>query len=208
MRQNRARLQEWFRDHDGIITRRVALRLGLSSDQILRKLTSGEWVQIHRGVYRNADVPFGPRARLRGAIAAGGQAAGASHRSAAWVHGLIDEPPEVPTITVPRSRVVRAQGLRAVRSRQPVPLRRYNGIRCTDPLRTLMDCACECRPEELDAMLDRGLAHKTLRFDAVQAAVLNPPLQRDVTRVGAPCGLVSKPAASSGPPTRVFWKAT
>lgn len=99
-----AELRALLADHDGVITRAQATRLGMSSSAIGRRTDSGAWTSVARGVYFVADREMTGRARVRIASATVGPAAVVSGPAAAWWHDLVDRPPRMVTVTVPRGR--------------------------------------------------------------------------------------------------------
>jgi very-short-patch-repair endonuclease len=124
------------------------------------------------GVYRLASAPPGALPSLQAALLLGGPQSVVSHRSAAWLWGLCDEPPTEPVVTVPRNRVLRATGVRAVRSVVPGrAVRRRKELRCTDVIRTLLDCACVVDAATLDDMIDRAIAARHTSIDRIVAAL-------------------------------------
>jgi hypothetical protein len=76
----------------GIVDRRQALRLGFSTRQIERRLSSGKWRRVHEGVYATFSGPLSREARLWAAVRRAGDGAMLSHQTAAEVQGLIDRP--------------------------------------------------------------------------------------------------------------------
>jgi very-short-patch-repair endonuclease len=170
-----AALSAWFAAHGGVISRAQGERLGLTPGQISRRVTSGVWVRLYPGVFRLAGLPGTPITRLRGALLVGGSDAVASHHAAAWVYGLCDEPPTEPVITVPRGRTVRVAGLRAVRTRRPFHTVVRRGVPCTDPTRTIFDCASENTADRLDALVDRAVARKVIGISTLTRATTGAP---------------------------------
>jgi hypothetical protein len=87
---------------------RQLLELGLSPAAIARQRRSGRWITHHRGVYGLAGAPLTPRGREFGAMLAGGQSAGVSHRAAGahWRVRAYTPPME---ITVPGPAAARAR---------------------------------------------------------------------------------------------------
>jgi very-short-patch-repair endonuclease len=170
-----AALSAWFAAHGGLISRAEAERLGLTPGQISRRVTSGVWVRLYPGVFRLAGVPQTPLTRLRGALLVGGSDAVASHHAAAWVYGLCDDPPAEPVITVPRARIVRVPGLRAVRSSHPFHTVVRRGVPCTDPTRTILDCASETTADRLDALVDQAVARKVIGVATLTRATAAAP---------------------------------
>jgi len=86
----------------GLITRRQALGLGMSAEAIQHRRTTGRWVTVETGVYRLRGAPETIRSRvLAVCLALGGIA---SHRTAAWLHGLDGFPPTLIEVSVPYGR--------------------------------------------------------------------------------------------------------
>ena len=96
----------------GMVTRKQALKAGMTSRAIGWKLQAGEWRQVHRGVYATFTGPLPRRAQLWAAVLYAGQGAMLSHQSAGELQGLVDEPDDLIHLTVPTSRrVTPARGL-------------------------------------------------------------------------------------------------
>jgi hypothetical protein len=160
-----------LRTHDGLIARRDALALGLSVTQIHGLLEKGSWERIHRDVYRATSAPRTERQLLRAACLAAGDCATASHRSAAWLWGLVERPPRRPEITVTTAWAPRLQRVRVHRSGDLDPsgrILRY-GIPTTTPLRTLVDLGAIMAATRLTEVLDRGLATRLVTLEALMA---------------------------------------
>jgi Transcriptional regulator, AbiEi antitoxin/Protein of unknown function (DUF559) len=158
-----ARLAEWFSRHHGVIGRGEARSLGLTAKMIHSRLERGLWVQAHRSVYRLAAVPASPLGDLRAALLAAGADAAAAQLSAAWLWSMRAEPPERPVVLVPHDLTPTLPGIEVVRSGHPGRVVRRRGVRTTPPLRTLIDCAAVCGPDEVDDLVDRAVAHRVLR---------------------------------------------
>jgi len=169
-----ARITAWFATHDGLISRAEARQLGLTPAQIDRLVHNGAWERVYPGVYRLAGSPTGPHSRLRAAVLLGGAGSAVSHRAAAWLWGLRDELDKEVTITVGRNRIVRVSGVRAVRSRHPVwPVTRH-GLPCSDPVRTIVDCAAEADAGEIDDLVDRAVAIRIARVEQLIKTATDP----------------------------------
>jgi hypothetical protein len=160
-----------LRPHDGLITRRQAAECGLSAADIQGYLDRATWQRVHRNVYRATAAPSTPKQRLRAACLACGEAAVASHRSAAWLWNLIERPPDRPEITVSTSWIPKIKGVRVHRSRDLDATRTIvrNGIPTTDPLRTVVDLGAELAVSDLSDVLDRSLATRLITLRGVVA---------------------------------------
>jgi hypothetical protein len=183
MRDNKIserRVRAWLAARYGVISRQEALGFGLTANQIARRLQSGTWKVVCRGVYHLAGAPMTPLSRLRVAVLAGGAGSAVSHQSAAWLWGIAGPAFSVDsmglaTITVAHGRSARIAGMRIVRSRRPVGTVMRKGLPCTDPVRTIADCATEVSPAELDDLVDRALAHKIVADRRLITAVTSAP---------------------------------
>jgi hypothetical protein len=84
----------------GLITRAQALAHGLSSSAIDRRLASGEWIRVYRGVYRMAATPVTWQQELLAVCLREPGQVWASHRAAAGLWRLDDcEPGQLEVTT-------------------------------------------------------------------------------------------------------------
>lgn len=88
----------------GVAGRSQALRSGVSRDVVRRRLGSGQWQQMHRGVYATFSGPRTRDVQLWAALLRAGPGATLSHYTAAELHGLIDSPADQIHVTVPATR--------------------------------------------------------------------------------------------------------
>lgn len=195
------------RRQGAVITRVEIYELGGSSDHITALTRSGVLVRVHAGVFALGGTALDHPLRVRAALAAIGPDVVASHRSAAWLQGLIDRPPERVQLTSGPSRRSVA-GVIVHRSRtDPMTGPRFRGIACTPPGRTLVDLAASASPRELDDAVDRALAKRLIRTKDLVAltkvshvgrpgvAALRRCLdERGITNVPSPSVLESKMA--------------
>ena len=150
----------------GIATLDQAIGAGFSYDRIRGLVRSGRWLALHQGVFAAANWPPSNEQKLMAAcLATGGYA---SHRAAAWLWDLRDEP-EI-EITVARTHSPELEGVivhRPLDATRPPKVRR--DIAVCDPLRLLADLgAVVPKAEVLDA-LERARAKKLVTVKAVVA---------------------------------------
>lgn len=174
------RVRAWLAARYGVISRQEALAFGLTANQIARRVQSGVWEVACRGVYHLAGAPMTSLSRLRVAVLAGGESCAVSHQSAAWLWGIARpalsvDSMRLATITVSHGRSARIPEMRIVRSRHPVRIVMRKGLPCTDPVRTIVDCATEVTAAELDDLVDRALAHKIVAIERLAKAVARSP---------------------------------
>jgi hypothetical protein len=125
----------WAADNDGVISRDEALQLGISDDQLEKRVTSERLVIVHDGVYRVAGAPDTWHGRLRAATLAAGDAAFASHHAFARLMNLRGTYQSEPEITVVGTQLPILDGVRVHRIDRidPVDVRRCDGIPCLAP---------------------------------------------------------------------------
>ncbi|MDP9073498.1 MAG: DUF559 domain-containing protein [Actinomycetota bacterium] len=167
------RLRHWLGGHHCVITRAEALRLGATDPVIRSKLDRGEWSRLTNGVYRDTAAPRTPHQLLRAACVGAGSAAVASHRSAAWLWGLLDQAPTRHEVTLGKAFQPRRRGQGAVVHRMAdLDLSRtvtLTGIPVTDPLRTLVDLGASVASDNLLAAVVAALAKRLVTVDGLVA---------------------------------------
>jgi very-short-patch-repair endonuclease len=174
-------------DQHGVIHLRQARASGLSHDGVLRRQHLGRLIEVHPCVFRVAGAPATHLAALRAAALAVGPGGVVSHRSAAWLWGLLPDEGQVVEVSVPRSRGPRLQGVVLHRSRDLVAAHTTirSGIPVTNPLRTLVDLGAVCSRWTVEDALDRGLVARRFSVAAVEW------LLHDVARSGRRgCGVL------------------
>ncbi|CAN5388468.1 type IV toxin-antitoxin system AbiEi family antitoxin domain-containing protein [soil metagenome] len=166
-------LNNYLRRHDGVITLAHALEAGLSRDSVNRRVRSGEWRRCAPGVYFVDDRNFTDAARVRAAVWGYGNDAAASGLTAAWWHRLIDRPPKVVEVTVPRSRRLQFQPGTRLRRRdlEDADIVERQGLRVTSLDLTAIEAAV--RPGGGPALMDTALQRHTELPDLWRAHVRN-----------------------------------
>jgi hypothetical protein len=145
------------RQHGVISIRQLETRLGYSRSAVQREVAAGRLQRIHRGVYAVGHRRISPHGHCLAAVLACGPGALLSHGSAAWLWGITRYGPQPLAVTAPQPRKPRA----------PILLHRSSilteadraleeNIPVTALPRTLLDCAAECRPSQLQRLLERS----------------------------------------------------
>lgn len=171
--------EEWERQGQ-LLTWRQAQRLGADPKLMHQLVARGVIVRLHPGVYGSAGVGRDHLALTRAAIlAATGSARGrpagvtyavASHGSAAWLQGLVDQRPSSVHITVAARHALRLEGVVVHRSSVPQIRRQaFHGVPCTPPARTLVDLAGAVTPVALVEAVDRALSRRLVRVEDLVA---------------------------------------
>ncbi|RIQ28155.1 type IV toxin-antitoxin system AbiEi family antitoxin domain-containing protein [Jiangella rhizosphaerae] len=121
----------------GVIGRAQALAAGCTTDRIKWLVASGRWQRVHAHTYATFTGPLPFVAQVWAAILRAGRGAVASHRTAAYLDGLCDDPGPVIHVTVPADRYVggKVDGVRIHYSHR-LPLTRHPS---KNPPRTRLD---------------------------------------------------------------------
>jgi very-short-patch-repair endonuclease len=136
-------LEDYLRDHDGVITLAQARRAGLSKHAVNRRVKAGTWLRCAPGVYFADDRPFTDSARVRATVWSYGHLAVASGLAAAWWHGLTRFAPDIVEVTVPRNSNGRCRAGSRPRRRDlaPTDVVERNGLRVTALPLTVVEAA-------------------------------------------------------------------
>ncbi|MEH3131956.1 MAG: DUF559 domain-containing protein [Mycolicibacterium neoaurum] len=136
-------LEDYLRDHDGVITLAQAGRCGISPQAVRRRIGSGVWRRCSQGVYFVDDRPFTDAARIRAAVWGYGDDAVASGLAAAWWYGFTQYPPAIAEVTVPRNSHGRTHPGSRVRRRDldPADVAVHRGLPLTARPLTIVEAA-------------------------------------------------------------------
>jgi hypothetical protein len=105
-------------EQDGVVARRQLLASGLTPGVARRELVARRWRVLYPGVYATFSGTVPDRAHVWAALLRAGEGAVASHRTALWLAGVIDELPDVIEVGIPHERRAdEADGLRVHRMR-------------------------------------------------------------------------------------------
>ncbi|MBO3101150.1 hypothetical protein [Cellulomonas fengjieae] len=120
---------------------------GVSRSVVARRVGSGQWQHLWRGVVvvHSGNVTW--RQRARGALLYAGRDAALSHGSAAFIHGIVAAPGSDLVVSIPVSRAVTPQPGLVVRRRRVMP---YAGgrLRTVGVDSTVLDLVDQMRSED------------------------------------------------------------
>ena len=163
---------------DGIVSRGQLLDLGLSPARARRDVDNGRWRPLRPGVYAMFTGPVDPRALVWAAVLYAGAEAVASHRTALWLAGVLDEPADPIHVSVPATRrVVRQPGLRIHLSRPLADNPRAHLHPSAAPPRTRLEVALL---DQCDAETHAGAVHLVLT--AIQRRLTTADRVREALR--------------------------
>lgn len=134
----------------GLITRAQYREVGVSNARIWGRTRRGAHLPVGRSTFRLPGAPVGPRATLMAACLDVG--AVASHRSAAWLHGLhcFTAPARLEVLVLKdRSKTVSELAIvHQTTSLEPADVADVEGIPCTSVARTILNL-CALVPHEV-----------------------------------------------------------
>lgn len=146
------------KEQHGVFSRAQAFSLGASRDSIGTRLSSGRWEEVFPRVYAISGAPLPWKGRAKAAELWAAPDGAVSHRAAGRLLGL--EGLRYVPIEVSCLRGIRSAGPLVHRPRR-LPgshLILVEGIRTTNPARTLVDLCAVCRPWEAEAAFDSALS--------------------------------------------------
>ena len=113
------RLMDWSRvralaaTQEGVVTTAQCVALGFAGSTVDRRVQSGDWQRLHRGVLLTHAGPVPWRSRAQAALLWAGRDAVLSHAAAGYLHGFVATAPAVLDVSIPPDRrVMPAAGLR------------------------------------------------------------------------------------------------
>ena len=155
------------RRQHGVFTRAQAMRAGLSPRMIERRLTSGVWLPLARGIYAHSAHPPTWRRQAKAAelSIAGGVI---SHRAAAALHAFVGFRPARIEVTT-TAKVSGRSSLAVVHRRRTAPAITVDRIATTTIARTIVDVAGQVSAPQLASTFDDLVVSRRVRIDDVRA---------------------------------------
>jgi predicted transcriptional regulator of viral defense system len=128
---------------NGVVTLEQLEALGLSRRAIFQREAVGRLFRVSQTVYSLTPRVMTQRGRFMAAVLGCGPDAVLSHRSAAYLWGLVDTWEEPIDVTAPNRRGRNPEGVAAHRdgSLQPIDKTTCHGVPCTTVARTILDFA-------------------------------------------------------------------
>ena len=150
--------------NDGVITRREALALGMTSRTLDHRLEEGSLVKLATSVYALPGV-FESEASV---LAAATRSLGAvvSHQAAARLHGVVTPGPRL-VVSVPHRRTHLFQDVTVhqLTDMREVDVSPVDGLPTTTPARTVLDLSAVLSDDQLGRALDRFSAKRKGTFE-------------------------------------------
>ncbi len=156
----------------GVFSRAMAVRLGASEGAIQRRVGSGRWISLYRGVYVLAGTPPSWQRSVLAACLACGRSATASHVSAGALWPMPGVEPGAIEISVPRGRHPRHEGIVIHTTRLTrADVAKLGPIPVTTPARTLIDLAARLPRDGLEEALDDALRRELVTVATMQRRI-------------------------------------
>ena len=168
-----------------MITLEQLERLGLVGEAIVKRAARGRLYRIHQTVYALTPRVMTQRGRFMAAVLACGPDAFLSHRSAAYLWGLVDQWEEPIDVTAPNRRGRSPDGVAAHRdgSLQPIDTTTLHGVPCTSLARTLLDYAGIVPEWELRKAVAQAEVRRILDLGAMKSVLRRGRGRRGVARL-------------------------
>jgi len=145
----------------------------MSDSAVRHAVGTGRLHPVFRGVFVLGRRQIGERGRLFAATLACGDGAVISHRSAAALMRLLDNPPATIDVISLGKRGASVDGIRPHDVRRPRlwETGTFDGVPCTSPARTLVDLAGVVGSRTLRSVFERAAARKLLDLVAIEASI-------------------------------------
>src|ERR1700761_9298204 len=124
----------------GVVTREQLEEIGFATATITRWAKAGRLHRFHRGVYAVGHMGISWEGRCLAAVLARPGAV-ASHRTAAWIHGLLRSRPGTIHLTAPTRQRAKRDFVVHFAQLGAEDVTTVNGIPVTSPARTVLDLA-------------------------------------------------------------------
>ncbi|HVX31609.1 MAG TPA: type IV toxin-antitoxin system AbiEi family antitoxin domain-containing protein [Solirubrobacterales bacterium] len=170
---------------NGVMTLSQLEHLGLSRRAIHDRERAGRLHRIHQTVYSLTPGVMTERGKFMAAVLACGPDAVLSHRSAAYLWGLVDSWEEPIDVTAPNRRGRSPDGVAAHRdgSLQPIDKTVVHGVPCTTVARTVLDFAGVAQEWEVRKVVAEAEVLRILDKPKLRALLKRSRRRRGVARL-------------------------
>jgi very-short-patch-repair endonuclease len=173
-----------------IVSHEQLLALGCSRRVIAHWVNRGRLHVRFPGVYSVISGELPPLGEEQAALLACGEHAYLSHRSAAFIWGLLQTPPAVAEVSVVgryrrSSKAIRVHRIRAIDRRE---VQQHEGLWVSTPARAVLELAATGTASELTRAIDEGLAHRRFTPDELRAVLARNRPCRGAARLAAVLG--------------------
>jgi very-short-patch-repair endonuclease len=159
--------------------------LGLGEQVARKRKGVGRFYRIHQGVYAFGYPVLGRNGRMMAAVLACGRGAVLSHRSAAFLHEILDDGRNRVDVIAPNRRGRAPKGIAAHRDGTLTLADRVviDGIPCTSLARTLLDLAATQSPSTLAFAVNQAEVEEIFDLNEVTELLKRSRGRRGVARL-------------------------
>lgn len=159
--------------------------LGLHVKVVDKRVAAGRLHRVHQGTYAVGHPRLSRRGHLMAAVLACGQGAVLSHRSAASLHGILEDSRNRVDVIAPNRRGRSPEGIAAHRDGTLTPADRVviDGVPCTSLARTLLDLAATESPGTLRYALTQAEVERIFDLAEVVELLKRSKGRRGVARL-------------------------
>ncbi|MGZ5384271.1 MAG: hypothetical protein ACXWH0_09840 [Acidimicrobiia bacterium] len=155
----------------GVVSLGQAREAGFTNHQIQWLVEGGRLIRSARGAFSIAGCPASWKQTVMMAVAAAGDAALASHHTAAYLWNLTDFRPDRIEVVMPRwDRSIQACVVHESKDLAPEDADLVDGIPVTSPVRTVVDLGATA-PWLVETALERGIRQGAFRLSEVAGFV-------------------------------------
>lgn len=132
---------------EGVASVALLVRAGIPARTVARRVASGRWQRVHRGVVVLQSGALTWHQTAHAALVVAGRSAALSHWSAGFVHRLVGAPGADVVVSVPASRAVRPHAGVVVHRRRTMPSA-AGRLRTVDVVGTVLDLVGEAADDD------------------------------------------------------------
>jgi len=165
---------EWHelaRRQHGVLGAEQAALAGLTSSEVRWRLTSGRWQSLGRGLYLTHSGEVSWIQRAQASVLRAGRGGVLTGISAAYLHGLLAQPPTRVTLAIPRSRRVVPLPWMTVQRRNDLPVVVRRGLPVLAAPWTVLDLAGAPQATWRDAVAECARAVQRRRVTVSQLVI-------------------------------------
>ena len=159
--------------------------LGLHVKAVDKRVAAGRLHRVHQGAYAVGHPLLSHRGHLMAAVLACGPGTVLSHRSAAYLHGILEDSRDRVDVIAPNRRGRSPDGIAAHRDGTLTPADQVviDGIPCTSLARTLLDLAATQSPSTLRYAVTQAEVEKVFDLAEVVELLKRSKGRRGVARL-------------------------
>jgi hypothetical protein len=158
----------------GVFTREQAIAAGVNPRNIGDRSSSGVYERLQPGVFGIVGAPEQWHRSVIAAVFAATEPAAASHRTAAYLWGMLDRRPDaIEVVSLRHKRVKRLRHqVRESKDLRPSDIVTVDGIPTTSSIRTIVDLGASAAPWVVERCLDTGLRKELFDVWDVQRFIM------------------------------------